>query len=73
MLFNLDFVNNTIFSCFLFFFLVIGLHCLIPAAIIQILNPIAEPVIPMGIPSKEAKAVIDTHPVITEAKIKYST
>ena len=33
-------------------------HFLIPAAIAQIFNPTAELVIPIGIPSKEAKAKI---------------
>ena len=32
----------------------------------QTFNPIAELVIAMGIPSKEAKAEIETHPVIAE-------
>ena len=41
MLFNLDFANNTISSCF-FFFLIIDLYFLIPAVIAQIFNPIAE-------------------------------
>ena len=56
MLFNLDFANNTIFSCSFFFFLII-----------------AELVIPIGIPTKEAKTEMETHPVVVEAKIrKYS-
>ena len=39
-LFNLDFANNTILSCFFFFFLIIDLYTLVPAAITQILqNP----------------------------------
>ena len=69
-LFNLSFANNTIFSCFFFFFLIIDLYFLIPAAIAQILNPIAELLIPIGIPSKEAKAEIQINPVTTEAKIR---
>ena len=52
-LFNLDFGNNTFLSCFLFFFSVINLYFLIPAVITQSLNSIAEPVIPIGIPTKE--------------------
>ena len=43
---------------------------LIPAAIAQIFNPIAEPVIPIGIPDKEAKVYLERHPVIVEAKIR---
>ena len=42
MLFNLDFANNTISSCFLFFFLIIDLYFLIPAGIALIFNSIAE-------------------------------
>ena len=70
MLFNLDFANNTILSCFFFFFLTIDLYFIIPAAIAQIYNPIAELIIPIGIPIKEAKAENEIHPVIVEAKIR---
>ena len=55
MLFNLDFVNNTTLSCLLFFFLIIDLRFLIAAVITQLLNPTAELVIPIGIPTKEPK------------------
>ena len=72
MLFNLDFANNTILLCFFFFFLIIDLYFVIPAVIAQIFNPIAELVIPKGIPSKEVKADIEIHPVILEAKMKCS-
>ena len=51
----------------LFFFLIIGLYFVIPPAIAQIFNSFAELVIPIGIPSKEAKAETEIHPVITEA------
>ena len=44
-LFNLDFANSTILSCFFFFFLIIDLYFLIPVVIAQIFNPIAEFVI----------------------------
>ena len=71
MLFNFDFANNTILSCFFFFFLIINLYYLIPAPIAQIFNPIAELVIPIGIPKKkEVKAEMETHPVIVEPKIR---
>ena len=70
MLVNLDFANNTYLSCFFFFFLIIDLSFLIPAAIVQIFNPIVELIIPTGIPIKEAKAEIEIHPVIVEAKIR---
>ena len=67
-LFNLDFASDTILSCS--FFLIIDLYFLISAVIAQIFNPIAELVIPIGIPIKEAKAEMETHPVIVEAKIR---
>ena len=70
MLFNLDFANNTILSCFFFFFLIIDLQFLIPAGIAQIFNHIAELVIPIGIPIKEVKAEIEIHPVVVEVKIR---
>ena len=69
MVFNLAFANNTIYSFLFFFFLIIELY-LIPAVIAYIFNPIAKLVIPTGIPSKEAKAEIEIHPVIAESKIR---
>ena len=68
-LFNFDFANNTILSWFLFFFLIIDLYFLIPVAIGQIFNPIAELVIPIGIPIKEEEE-IKIHPIILEAKVR---
>ena len=50
MLFNLDFDNNTILSCYFFFFLIIDLYFLIPAAIAKVYKPIKK--------RKEAKAEI---------------
>ena len=70
MLFNFDFSNNFILSCFFFFFLIIDLCFLIPAVIGQILNPIAELLIPIGVATKEAKEEMETHPVIIEPKIR---
>ena len=70
MAFNLDFANNAILSCFIFFFLIIDLYFTIPAVLAQIFNPIAELVIPIEIPAKGAKAEMETHPVIAEAKIR---
>ena len=58
MLFNLDFANNTILSCFFFFFLIIDLYFLIPAVIVQIFNPTAELLIPIEKPIKETKTEI---------------
>ena len=69
MLFNLDFADSTIVSCFFFFFLVIDLHFLNPAVIAQISNSIAELVIPIGVPIKEEKAEMETNPVIVEIAI----
>ena len=46
------------------------LHFLIPAVITQIFNPISElSVIAIGAPTKEAKAEMETHPVIVEITI----
>ena len=70
MLFNLDFASSTVLSCFFFFFLKTYLHFLILAVLAQFFNPIAELVIPIGIPIKEAEAEMETHPVIVEAKIR---
>ena len=68
MIFNSDFANNAILSCFFFFFLNIDLYFLIPAVITKIFNPIAEFVIPTETSTKRAKAEIKTHPVIVETK-----
>ena len=46
------------------FFLIIDLYFLILAVIAQIFNPITELVIPMGTPTKEVNAQMETHPVI---------
>ena len=62
-------LTKNILSCFFFFLLIINLYFLIPAVIAQIFNFISELVFPTGIPSKEAKAEIEIHPVITEAKM----
>ena len=50
----------------LFIFLTIYLYFLIRAVIAQTLIPIAELVIPIEIPSKDAKAEIEIHPVTLE-------
>ena len=70
-LINLGFINGNIFSCF--FFLIVDLYILIPAVITQNFNPIAELVIPIGIPTKEANSETETHSVTVEINIsKYS-
>ena len=51
------------------FFLFIDLYFLIPAVITQICKPVAELVIPIGIPTKEKKAEMETHSVIVEITI----
>ena len=40
------------------FFLIIDVYFFVPAAVEQIFDPVAELLIPIGIPSKEAKAEI---------------
>ena len=54
---------------FFFFSLIMDLYFLIPAVITQIFDPIAELVNPIGIPTKEAKAEMETHPVTVETNI----
>ena len=71
-LLNLDLANNTISPCFFFISLIIDLYFSVPVVIAQIFNPITELVIPTGIPAKEAKAQIEIHPVIAEAKNQYN-
>ena len=50
--------------------LIIDLYFLIHGVIAQIFNSTAELVTPIGIPIKEAKTEMETHPVILEAKIE---
>ena len=45
-------------------FLFLNYYFLFPAVIAEIFNPIAELVIPTGIPIKEENVEIETHPVI---------
>ena len=52
-----------------FFFWFIDLYFLIPAVVAQFFYSTVELVIPTGIPTKEEKAEMETHPVIGEAKI----
>ena len=67
---NLFFASNTFDHSFLFLILIIYLYVLIPATVARLLNPIAELVVPVGIPSKETKAEIETHSVIAETNIR---
>ena len=66
-------MERILFSYDSFFFLIIDLYFLIAAAIAQMFNPIAELVISVGIPSKEAKLEIEIHPVVFEAKVRKCT
>ena len=61
---------NTILSCFVLFLLIIDLYFLTSAVIVQIRNPIAELVLPMGIINKKAKGEIEIHLIMAEAKIR---
>ena len=61
MLFNLDFANNTMLSCFSLFFnywLILFNFCSYCTNF------------PIGIPSKQAKTENEIHPVLVEAKIR---
>ena len=53
-----------------FIFLDYWLIFLIPAIITQIFIPITELAIPIGIPTNETKAEIETQPMIVETKIR---
>ena len=67
--FNLSLPNNTILSCFFFFFLIIDLYFLIPAVIAQIFSLTTELVMPIGTLTHEANAEIEMQPVTVETKI----
>ena len=54
----------------LFIDLYVDLYFLTAAVIAQTFNPIAELVIPIGIPTKEAKTEMEIYPVTVEAKIR---
>ena len=68
MLFNIDFTNNTILSCF-FFFLIIELYFLILAGLTKVFSFTAELVVPIEIPTKETKAEMEKNSVTVEIKI----
>ena len=69
MLFNLSFVKNATFQYLFFSFVIIYLYFLILGVIAQVFNPVVELVILIEIPTKEAEAEIETHPVLVETKI----
>ena len=73
MLFDLDFANNTFLSCSFSFRLMFDLGFLVPAAVAQVFNPIVELITHIAIPTKELKAEIEIHPVISETKIRKSS
>ena len=57
------------YHAFSFFFLIIDLYFLIAKVIAQIVYPIVELAIPIGLLTKEAKSEIEKHPVILEIAI----
>ena len=57
----------------LFLLLNFDLYFLIPAVIAQIFNLIAKLIIPIGMPSKEAKVQIKIHPVTVKIELKMSS
>ena len=67
MVFNLVAANNTIWSCFFFFFLAIDLNFLIPA-VKYCRTPTTELAFLIQITTKEVKVEIDKHSVRAEAK-----
>ena len=68
---QLDYILIFLFhhACF-FFFLIIDLYFLVPAAIAQTYSPFATVAIPTGIPRKKAKPEIKIHPLNVEAKVR---
>ena len=68
MLFNIDFTNNTILSCF-FFFLIIELYFLILAGLTKVFSFTGELIVPIEIPTKETKAEMEKNSVTVEIKI----
>ena len=69
MVFNSIFASNAILSCFFLSLLIFDLYFLILAVIIQIFNSTTELAKPTEIPTKEAKAEMETYPVTAEDKI----
>ena len=69
-LFNLAFSKNAILSCFPSFSWLLTYSFLFLPLLHNFFNPIAELVIVLGIPSKEAKEKTERHPVIPETEIR---
>ena len=67
--FNLVFANNTILSCFFFFFLMIELYILISAVIAQTFDSTAELAMPTKTPISEANTEVETQLLKAESKI----
>ena len=67
MLFKLVFACNIVLFIYFFFhfYLIIDLYFLIPPVLVQIFIPTEELAIPTWIPTKDAKAELEIHPVIT--------
>ena len=65
----LEFKTSTLFNID-FLFLIIDFNFLFPAVITKTCNSVTELVISIGIPTKEAKAEVKTHPVTVEIKIR---
>ena len=57
--------------CLFFSFLIIDLYFLIPASTANILNPITEFAIPIGIAIKEENTEIEMYPMIVQPKITF--
>ena len=66
-LFILTFAKNSILYCL--FFLIIDLYFFNSCNHAQIFNPTEELAIPIGIPTKETKVEMETHPVTLEFKV----
>ena len=65
---TLVFTDNTISSCFFFFFLIIDLYSLILAIIAQTFNHVVELIFPLKISTKDSKAEMEMHTVTAKLK-----
>ena len=69
LVFNLVFANDTVLSYFFFFFFITDVYFFNSCSYCTQFHPTAELTMPVGIPTKEAKAEIETHPVTAKMKI----